>query len=487
MAQEEFDAAARAAELTAHLDDGPLRDLDEVPEDPYADVPPPVYEDGGAEDNSRPGLLPEEFWSARPTFQRIRAAAHAEARSGDVLLYTTLARLSGMLSHRIKMRTGILGRGSMNLFVALVGAPGAGKSSGASGARELIPSADPEFRDGMPLGSGEGVAEIFMGIVEEETGEFIQRGKNAGDPVTVKVRKQVRHNAFFYVDEGERLTQLAGRQGQVVSETLRSAAMGETLGQTNATEERTRYIAPGSYSLGLVIGYQPTTVTALLADGHTGTPQRFFWVWAEDPTIPFNPPDNPGPIELDPRVQTTRHAIDVEFPTAIKDLIRNERVRRAQGELEVPELDGHHRFMTAKMAGLLALLEGRFEVDEMDWKLAEMAWQASCAVRDSLVERARRETKAAKDQQAKEKIQYEVAAAKAKRGAEYRVMRIAGGVAKHVAEGGPGGLTYNGVRMKIASRDRDVLEEAIDIAVSKGWIIEDGDKYAVGPEYGKAS
>lgn len=37
-----FDPAARAAELTAHLDDGPLRDLDEwqAPEDPYADLPP---------------------------------------------------------------------------------------------------------------------------------------------------------------------------------------------------------------------------------------------------------------------------------------------------------------------------------------------------------------------------------------------------------------------------------------------------------------
>lgn len=37
---QDFDAAARAAELTAHLDDGPLRDLDEPPVDPYADLPP---------------------------------------------------------------------------------------------------------------------------------------------------------------------------------------------------------------------------------------------------------------------------------------------------------------------------------------------------------------------------------------------------------------------------------------------------------------
>lgn len=485
--QDQFDAARRAAELTDHLDDGPLRDLDAAPQDPYADLPPIAAEDESAEDVQRRGLLPEEFWSARRTFRHIRQAAHADACSSDVLFFTTLARLSGMVDHRIKMRTGVGGSASMNLFVALVGPPGAGKSSGASGARELIPSDDPEFRDGLPLGSGEGIAEIFMGTVEKETGDFVKRGPHKGDPVTVRVREQVRHNAFLYADEGERLTQLASRQGQVVSETLRSAAMGETLGQTNASEERTRYVAPGSYSLGLVIGYQPTTVTALLADGHTGTPQRFFWAWAEDPTIPFEAPDHPGPIRLDPKVQSSRGRIDIKFPASIRTLIRTERVLRARGELEVAELDGHHRFLTAKMAGLLALLDGRFEVNDEDWKLAEIAWQSSCAVRDSLVARAKREMQAAKDLHAKEKIQLEVATAKAKRGAEYRELRVAGGIAQHVAEAGPGGLTYNGVRMKIASRDRGVLEEAFDIAVSKGWTVEDGDRYVVGPKYGKAS
>lgn len=42
---QDFDAAARAAELTAHLDDGPLRDLDEPPVDPYTDLPPIAAED----------------------------------------------------------------------------------------------------------------------------------------------------------------------------------------------------------------------------------------------------------------------------------------------------------------------------------------------------------------------------------------------------------------------------------------------------------
>lgn len=434
-----------------------------------------------------PGLLPEEFWNARNTFMHIRDAAWAEGRSGDPVFYATVTRFSGMIDRRIKMRTGIMGRGSLNLYSAIVGDPGAGKSTSADAAPELIPSKNPEFRDGMPLGSGEGIAEIYMGWVEEYTGKLIENGKNKGQPETARIRRQVRHNAYFYVDEGERLTQLAGRQGQVLIDTLRSAAMGSVLGQTNASEDRNRYVGKGTYSLGLVIGYQPTTVRQLLADGGGGTPQRFFWSWAYDPALPFDAPVNPGPLSIDPSIEDSGRDIDITFPPDVMALMRRERVQHGRNELQAGALDGHYRFMTAKMAALLALLEGRFVVNDEDWRLAEMIWDASCAVRDSLAARAKRETQAVKDLEAKEKIQLEVLTHKAKRGAENRAMRVAAGVARAVADAGPGGLTYNGVRMKLASRDRDVLEEAIDIAVSKGWTAEDGDQYVVGPEYAKRS
>lgn len=439
--------------------------------------------DGTPKAEDRPGLLPEEFWATRDTLRHIRDAAHADARSGDVVFYTTMARLSGLLNWRIKMRTGIFGRGSMNLYVALVGNPGAGKSSGAAGARGLIPASDPEFRDGIPLGSGEGMAEVFMGTVDEETCQVYENGPRRGEPVMTKVRKQVRNNVFFYCDEGEQLTQLAGRQGSTLMTALRSAAMGEGLGQTNATEERNRYIAPETYNLGLVVGYQPTTVTQLLADGGGGTPQRFFWSWAEDPTIPFDAPRHPGQLKLHPLIENTKDFIDVEFPPEVRDLIKRERVMLGNGDLVLEPLDAHRRFMMAKMAALLALLEGRFAVDDMDWKLAEMTWQSSCLVRDSLVARAKREAQASKDEQAKEKIQLAVQEHKAKRSAEANEMRVAGNVARKVADAGVGGLTYNGIRMAIAHRDRGLLEDAINLAVSQGWIAEDGDQYCVGPGY----
>lgn len=52
MTQQDFDAAARASELTRHLDDGPLRDLDVPPEDPYADLPPIGGQDDAEDEQS---------------------------------------------------------------------------------------------------------------------------------------------------------------------------------------------------------------------------------------------------------------------------------------------------------------------------------------------------------------------------------------------------------------------------------------------------
>lgn len=426
-----------------------------------------------------PGLLPEEFWNKRDTFKHIRQAAWAEGRSADPSFYGTLTRLSAMRDHRIRMRTGIMGAGSLNLYAAIVGDPGAGKSTGADAAAELIPSKRTDFRSDMPLGSGEGVAEIFMGWEEEYTGKIIDKGKNAGQPETVRVRTQVRHNAFFVCDEGERLTQLAGRQGQTLEDTLRSAAMGAVLGQTNATEDRNRYVAKHSYSLGLLIGYQPSTVRQLLAGQGAGTPQRFFWSWAYDPRLPFEAPSNPGELSLDPRIEDAGQVIDIHFPEAVRKLIRDERVLRNRQKLTVGPFDGHQRFMTAKMAALLALIEGRFTVTDEDWGLAEMVWSASCAVRDSLAALAQREALAARERDDDAKITLEVRAHAAKRDAELNLQRIAIGVRRAVKKAGVGGATYNAIKMRLASRDRNLIEEAISYAVASGWIYEDGDRYCL--------
>nr|WP_143657536.1 hypothetical protein [Streptomyces sp. alain-838] len=426
---------------------------------------------------SRPGRLPEEFWSARPVFQHIRMAAHSEGCSGDVLFYSSLARLSGMVSHHYRAVTGIGGRASLNIFSAIVGNSGAGKSTGSSLTRSLMPAPEGDFRDGLPVGSGEGIAEAFMGTVEEPTGELHTHGKNKGDPVMRRVRKQVRHNAYFYVDEGQTIAKLGERNGSVLGETLRRAAVGETLGQTNASEERTRYIPAGSYSLGLLVGFQPSTAVPVLADASTGTPQRFLWGWADDPAIPDIPPQSPGPLTTHPGTRQLSEPRDLKFPERIRRALWAERIARNRGEIEVPELDGHAGLIKVKVAALLALLDDREHVTEDDWALAEIVWTASCGVRDHLVERAQREAAAEREREETAKVLQVVREHEAKAEASVAVERVARLVRKHASQ--VGGITWGELNRRMASRDRKVLRKAVDLAEARDWVFGEGDRVCV--------
>ena len=444
--------------------------------DPWAEQDPPG-------DSMLPGLLPEEFWKARPVFEHIRQAAHSQACSGDVLFWTCMARMSGMISHQIRAVTGIGGRASLNVFAAVVGVSGAGKSTGAALARKLMPSPHEDFLDGLPVGTGEGIAEAFMGTVDEETDEVYTKGPNRGEPVMARIRKQVRHNIYFYVDEGQTIAQLASRPGSTLSETIRRAAIGEALGQTNASEDRRRFIAPESYSLGLLAGFQPSTAVPLLADASTGTPQRFFWSWAQDPAIPDEAPEWPNAFTFDGHLAALRpdSQIDIGFPKRVRDELWRERRARNRGELEVSELDGHAGLMKVKLAALFAVLDNRSDASEEDWDLAELLWEASCTVRDSLVARARREVEAARRIEEEAVVQLAVRTHEATSSADAALERIARLVRKHAAKN-VGGITWGGMRKALESKDRALLDKAVGLAVSKGWVLEDGDRVCIATE-----
>jgi hypothetical protein len=196
-----------------------------------------------------------------------------------------------MASHELRL-INALGKAPLNLFVAPIGSSGRGKSTGISVAMDLLPvpeylQAADGFRDGLPLGSGEGIAEAFMG-------EVPVKGENSR---TVKRREQVRHNVLLLVDEGEAFAKWLERSGSTHGyTTLRSAWGGETIGQANARTETNRVINRGTYSLGLIMGFQPSTAQALLADTAAGTPQRFLWCAATDPNVPAELVDYPGPL-----------------------------------------------------------------------------------------------------------------------------------------------------------------------------------------------
>lgn len=442
--------------------------------DPYEGVPP-VGElvEHQQPTNRRPAQLanlPAEFWGARPILGQIREAAHHHGRSADLVLAATMTRLSAMVDPGLRFDTG-LGPGSLNLFAAVVAPSGVGKTAGVHVAQDLLPVPshlpDGAFSDGLPLGSGEGLAEAFMGMITRETGKETARGK----PQTERVRAQVRANVFFYLDEGEALTRSADRRGATIGSAIRSAWVGASLGQANASGDTTRILPRGSYALGLLIGFQRATALPLLADAGPGTPQRFFWASAVDPSVPEHPPERTATLYVELRdvfgdpfrgVMMAEEAIRKELWT------RN--LARVHGDVVDDDLDSHEVLMRSKLAALLALMDGRHDrITLDDWALAETLWRTSCGVRDSLIEHGKREAEKTATTRERVLLDRKVREVAELDQVPVKVARIAQAIAARVEQ--EGGLTAGAARKALASRDRSLFEAAVERAAADGLIV----------------
>jgi energy-coupling factor transporter ATP-binding protein EcfA2 len=461
--------------------------------------------------------LPASFWEERPVLKHIRDAAHAQIVSADVAFYTVLARLAAMWPHRAPIISGVKGQAAANLFVAICGPSGIGKTSGISVARKLL---DPPswldgqhrdaFADDLPLGSGEGIAEAFMGTAKRQAtgmeGEPLVM-RDGQTPKLESVRTQVRHNALLHADEGEIIARMLERSGATIGETIRRAWVGATIGQSNGRSETTRIIREGHYSLGLVVGFQEETAQPLLADEAAGTPQRFLWCWVIDPSMTDDETPSPGPLTdvwppppLPPQVPGTPWLVDpagansadtrpVTFAPEIRTELRTELLARQRGELALQRQDAHRPLMLVKVSALLAQLDGgRRYVTEDDWRLARIVWDTSCRVRDHLIAyglalsgkaaAARREAFAGdhaaaetarlslhddRDRQALERVAKTLAIYAQRRGGEQRA------------------LTRRELRDATASRDRSAFPAAVEAALERSWIVAEGTSFRAGP------
>lgn len=428
--------------------------------------------------------LPEEFWGARDMFKTIRQAAWANGAHPDAVLGSVLARASGAAGN-VMFDSGRGVPATMSLFVCLLAKSGIGKSEaqGAAGAVVELPSwlctpdgfANQEiFPDGIGIGSGEGIAEQYMGTVEEETGNVTVkgRGRNAQpEPEMKQVRRAVRHRAFFYVDEGEALTKLMHeRSGATLGPTLRTAWSGGTLGQANATQDRYRFVPARSYTCGIVIGYQPETAVSMLADVGPGTPQRFLWLGAQDTEMPDELYEMPERVVVPP--ETGNGPQLIRFPIEIKRWLRRQHVAKHRGEVEVDPMDAHEPLMRCKLAALFCWLDGRHEVDRDDWVLGGMVWSVSCAIRDRLIRH--RDTQAARAAEEKrsarmaEATELEVMKATVTGDVERVARRIVRIVDKTQFD-----TEKKHVVRRDMGRDKKFFDAAVVYAVGRGWLAED--------------
>ncbi|SUS08664.1 hypothetical protein DF3PA_350014 [Candidatus Defluviicoccus seviourii] len=424
---------------------------------------------GGGDEPREPAAervptLPAAFWEARPELQAIRAFAHWRGVAAGAVLVQALVRTGVASAPDARAQVAAwLPEMPLSLFAAVVGPSGAGKSTAAAAARDLVAAGAGDALLDQPIGSGEGIAEAFMGEVETKPA--------AGRKKAETERRQVRRLAHFHVDEGEALVRLAKRDGATLGEALRRGFMGEPLGQRNASADRTRVVR--DYVLGLTVNATPAVAAGLLRFAELGLPQRFLWASAIDPELPRDPERATAPV-----IYPAQAGV-IGFPAAIGERLRGERWRAVRGEAEADELDAHATIIRARVAAILAAWDCRDAVSSDDWTLAGIVCDYSCAVRAMTIahaEAAEGEEQAREGQRRGRVMAATFAEANA---APAKIERLAARLAAWLHATGKA-ATRRDLARRAKSAERHLVAAAIEHATASGGIRAEGDRFAAG-------
>jgi hypothetical protein len=312
---------------------------------------------------------------------------------------------------------------------------------------------------------------------------------------------QVYRGLLVRTDEGQMLQKLNQRSGQTTPEVLRQAFSGERLGNSYASAEKKLNIDAHAYRLAQVMALQPNTSQFLFDDEDGGTPQRLLWLATIDPRLPDVLPRHPGQLKWAPPTwpppdmcqapawaQDTQVTTDdgyirfrINFhPEVLKDL-HAERVARLRGQ-HVDPLNGHLMLVRAKVAAVMAALDKKVWVDPDDWRLAGTVIATSVAVREWTREQlgnARKLTAEASDKRYVGRLQQ---AEHAKADSEdKKVTRVAESFCRYTSRQGAKGASRTQLRQSIMSRDRDVTDAAIELALDEQWLVVVEDNYFLHP------
>jgi hypothetical protein len=249
---------------------------------------------------------------------------------------------------------------------------------------DTFPLLVPGLTDHMPLGSGQGMPEVFFDIVKEP---------DPNDPKKMRdVKRMQRHNAYFVLAEGESLGALKAGESSTLMMTLREMFMGEETGQTNASKELKRAVQGGSYTVSVALGFQPTKAGVLVNDVDGGTPQRFLFAPVTDPTLPRDAPDWPGPLDWVPPTVNELAKIQVDgmhgyrryyltVDPVINEEIKEQRHKVSTQALVLDPFDSHRMLLRSRVAANLALLDEELHITLVHWELARLVLDASDATR----------------------------------------------------------------------------------------------------------
>lgn len=393
----------------------------------------------------------ELIWAIRPMYHHIWTYAKSRLVSPWAVLGATLTRVVATVPPYVKIQpdrdaggTGLGSWASLNTFVALVGPPGAGKNAGLSVSREavLTPAIDME-----PLGSGEGIAHMFM--------RRPRPTRDEPDPQPVMYRS----NVIVTIGEVDAFAAVAGRRGSTLGAQVRAAAMGEKLGFFYVDTTRRMPVEDHTYRLCLIAGVQPKRSGVLLSgpEASGGTPQRFIWLPATDPYITKSfIPATPAPLQWIPP-NPPRALAGVAVCDEVREYVLDQRIAQNLGQVE--EDDAHLALMRVKVAVALALLDGRVEVAIEDWLLSRLVMDVSASTRGECKKALAEELENANDVAGRaEARRAQIVDESAE---ERTIARVCNAVLRKIQAGGGVSVSAGDVRRVVSSRDRSWFDAAV--------------------------
>lgn len=389
----------------------------------------------------------DTFWRARPVLAHLHAFARARRVAPWALLGVTLARVVAVVPPVVVLPSLVGSYGSLNLFVGVVGRSGAGKGTAESAAVDAVPLPGPVAT--ATVGSGEGIAHAY-----------VRRTKDGVEQHTAAV--------LFSVPEIDTLTALSERRGATLLPELRRAWVGERLGFAYADPTKRLPVPAHAYRMALVAGIQPERAARLLADADGGTPQRFLWLPADDPQAPDTSPEEPGPWRWQaprwPQRSWTASYQVLPVCARARAEVDADRLARLRGDGHA--LDGHAMFARLKIAAALAILDGRADVDDIDWTLAAHVAERSRATRQGVVDAIAAADAAGNRRRAH--AEAERAVLVAERLDTASVQRVARRLVRRLE--GRGWVPRNDLRKTCPGRDRSYFDAAIDAAFAAGQV-----------------
>lgn len=386
----------------------------------------------------------ELFDGAGEAVQKVREHARANGAPPVAFLLAVVQYVLACMPGNVGFDAG-MGRGSMNLFIVLLGLPGAGKDRLMRLVRNSVHVFDadtPLKPASIHLGSGEGVTEALQ------------------PPEGVSIARPVLFGASEVGTLHTRLT----RQGSTLRGTLLDIYSGNSLGVTN--KGQVVVIEEGSYTAGLWVATQPDKAHLLMDGEDDGFRHRFVWTELLDPgKLPERPKDTTRLMS----VVVPQQVLDgspVSFPGKVEQYVwQQSHLLAAYG---VSGSNTGHRTQTrCKVAAGLALLRSSASVSMDDWRRAGVLMDYSDKVQafaatysqDQEVQREadrlERKERAREEQQARSERKFEQF--------QLRALELVDGV----ADGDPP-ASWTQFLQTLASRDRPVMKRAAGVLDEMG-------------------